>query len=99
MSDFIWNGKTLKTVGDINDAMLSITNKQEAIAFRDAYRKTNEFADENLGYLTGYCGATEMGRLQDLFEVGHPIFGRSTPTPEEAFTAGKTIGRIIKGAA
>lgn len=98
MTNFIWNGKPMVTVGDISDAMSSISDKAEALAFREAYRATNEYADQNIGYLTGYYDRTEMQRLQELFDVGHPIFGRSNPTNEEVLTAGMTIGRIMRDA-
>jgi hypothetical protein len=53
-------------------------------------------AAENIGYLSGYFSAEMMARIQDLFGVAHPIFGRSRPTPEEAFEAGKRHGRSAK---
>lgn len=31
--------------------------------------------------------------MRELFDVSHPIFGRQSPTPEEALEAGKRWAR------
>jgi len=47
----------------------------------------------NIGYFTGYCDAATARRVMRLFDTAHPIFGRSRPTPEEAFKAGKRLAK------
>lgn len=43
---------------------------------------------QNLGYYAGYYDEETNQRVQRLFRCSHPIFGTTTPTPEEAFQAG-----------
>jgi len=50
----------------------------------------------NIGYFTGYYDAETAERVVRLFGCEHPIFGRSRPTTDEAFDAGKRIGRRMK---
>ena len=46
-------------------------------------------AKVNLGYWAGYYDAETQERVNRLFNTEHPIFGKTQPTPEEAFEAGK----------
>jgi len=84
----------ITTLGEMMDEMCRIDalpepeRKQEAMAFMTAYRAENQYADANIGYLTGYTDTQRMARLQELFEVSHPIFGSAIPTPQEAFEKG-----------
>ena len=55
--------------------------------------RATEIAKINLGYFAGYYNAETMERVNRLFETQHPIFGGKTPTPEEAFEAGKKAAR------
>ena len=84
-----WKDREMTTLGDLMWGMSNCDNPEEAQEFMRLYRAENEYADQNIGYLTGYCGPEEMRRLQELFGVAHPVFGRSVPTPEEALAAGK----------
>lgn len=88
----VWKGEMLHTYGDVMRAMAAVESQEEAAEFMDLYRAENPSADENIGYMTGYFSREEKHRLQELFDVEHPIFGRSDPTPEQAFKAGVTIG-------
>ena len=88
-----WKGRELSTMGDLMWGMDNCDGSEEAQEFMRLYRAENKYADENIGYLTGYCGPVEMRRLQELFGVAHPIFGNSAPSPEEAFAAGKRVAR------
>lgn len=96
-----WNGKAIETVGDLNDTICKIRHlppdeaQAEASRFMEAYRADNEHADVNIGYITGYHDPTTMRELQELFNVSHPIFGRSQPTAEDAFDAGVLMGSGI----
>ena len=86
-----WQGRSLNTFGDIMDALVGLQSAEEAADFMRRYRAANPHADTNVGYLTGYCSATEAQRLQQWCGVRHPIFGRATPTVHEAFTAGQLL--------
>ena len=77
---FDWNGRSLITYRDMMDEMEKLQTKEEARAFIEAFRPTKdrpEGAEIDIGYLTGYFDHAEMLRLQDLFDVSHPIFGRA----------------------
>lgn len=51
-----------------------------------------------LGYSFGYLSFPERKRLEELFDVEHPIFGKASvlgePTHEEAFLCGK-LGKTL----
>lgn len=84
-----WKGRDLRTIGDLMDHGIdACATREEAHEFMRLYRAENEHADANIGYLSGYYGPETMQRIQDWFGVAHPVFGRSVPTPEEAFAAG-----------
>ena len=89
--EMVWQGKLLKTYGDVTDALAGLQSAEDAAHFMHLYRAANPHADTNVGYLTGYCSATEAQRLQQWCGVRHPIFGRATPTVHEAFTAGQLL--------
>jgi hypothetical protein len=90
----IWKGRELKTIGDL---MYKGINKcespEEAQEFMRQYKLDNPHADENIGYLSGYYSSQEADRIRDWFKVQHPIFGLSSPSPEEAFAKGLEIGQ------
>lgn len=89
-----WKGKELRTIRDLMDRGIDkCETQEEAQEFMQLYRADCEHADINIGYLSGYYGPTEMARIQDWFGVVHPIFGKKTPTPEEAFAAGERMAR------
>jgi hypothetical protein len=72
-----WNGKTIRTAGDLFDAAASCATQEQADAFLTGYRAENEHADANLGYVIGYGDEVTRERLYGLFRIGHPIFGRT----------------------
>lgn len=45
----------------------------------------------NIGYWSFYYA--DPLRILDLFETEHPYFGRTIPTPEEAFELGQQLAR------
>lgn len=94
MKDFVWQGKELKTIGDLMDAMGAWKTAEEAQEFMRDFRAHTPHADENIGYLTGYFGRDDMMRLQEWSGAAHPIFGRSAPSPEEAFKKGVALGQL-----
>lgn len=73
----VWRGKSLDTVGALNDMICTILREgteSEAREFMTAYRAINPHADSNVGYLSGYHSLDTMQRIQERFGVGHPIF-------------------------
>lgn len=93
---FWWQGKQLETMGEIMEAAQQIRTKATAKKFMEAYRAITPHADKNIGYMTGYYSPKTMAKLQRLFEVSHPIFGRTIPTPRQAFNAGKRCARASR---
>jgi hypothetical protein len=49
-----------------------------------------------IGYYTGYMDNETADEVMDLFETEHPVFGRTHPTPEEAFRLGRELGEKMK---
>jgi len=91
-----WNGIALATTGEMMRVVTDIAesgDREEAKAFLAEYAKMCDdgmaTARSNLGYLAGYYSAETMTQIHDVFDVSHPIFGRSVPTPDEALAAGK----------
>ena len=92
-----WKGRTLKTYGDIMDHGINkCKTPEEARRFMKLYRKETVHAAANIGYISGYYDSANMRRIQDWFQVAHPIFGSYEPTPKEAFETGKRMGKEIK---
>jgi len=102
MSDFIWKGRILKTMGETMQAIQDVRTPEEARAFLMAYEEITPHAKANIGYGLGYCSAAERDRLAALFDgCNHPVFGAgfgrgNNPTPREAFLAGVAAGRKAK---
>lgn len=85
-----WKGHELDTIGDLmRHGIDACDTREDAQEFMSRYRAESEHADANIGYLSGYYGSEDMRRIQDWFDCAHPIFGRSEPSPEQAFEAGK----------
>lgn len=95
----IWKGKALVTFGEIADAVAACATPAEAQEFMTMYRAETQHADANVGYLSGYFDQATRHRIQEWCGVAHPIFGRSDPTPEEAFAAGVRMGTAARNSA
>jgi len=100
----IWKGQTLDTIGQYLDAICAIYKKgdqQEAIEFTGLYLAENEYALENIGYISGYCEPETMVGILKLFGVRHPVFGgpkeMAAMTPERAFEIGRLHAAIREG--
>jgi hypothetical protein len=50
----------------------------------------------NIGYYTGYLDCTTADKIMELFETEHPVFGRTHPTPTEAFRLGMELGEQMR---
>lgn len=68
---------------------------EECVQHTMSFGKTREEAEGieriNIGYYAGYHDRETIARVQKLYGFGHPIFGTSEPTPEEALQAGKDL--------
>lgn len=85
-----WKGVELKTVGDFMEHGIdACATREEAREFMRLYVLENGYARENIAYLAGYYNNDTKHRIYDWFEVVHPFFGRSDPTPLEAFEMGR----------
>lgn len=72
-----WKGKELKNVRDLLDyGVRACATAKEAQDFMLDYRAYSPFADENIGYITGYLDGAEACRIQEWFGVVHPVFGK-----------------------
>jgi hypothetical protein len=91
----VWQGTMLRTVGDHLDAMAAVTTKEEAAEFRrivgQAHGQDERFA-LHFGWLLGEFDTEERHRLEDLFEIEHPLFGRHDPDPAHLMLAGMMFG-------
>ncbi len=96
MSALIWKGKELKTMGEVCDAVTAVSSKLEALEFMDAYRKISPHADANIGFASGFFDSATMEKVQDWFEVSHPVFGRGPVGGEVAFAKGLAAGREMR---
>lgn len=94
---FIWKGKTIKTIGELTDALDKLT-EDEAPAFRKVAADIGEVCLSNIGYCIGYFGSREkQDTLYKWLNVTHPIFGETVPTQEEAFAIGLAMGAASRG--
>lgn len=70
-----WKGQELITIGDLCGGIDACDSPEEARWFIELYRAENEYADEDIGYLSGYYGPERMRQIQEWFGVTHPVFG------------------------
>lgn len=89
------------TIGHKYGPAMQIETKEEADEYFEAcvqhcmsFGKSREDATnierQNIGYFAGYQDGKTRDRVYSLFGTAHPIFGRTTPTPEAAMEAGRT---------
>ncbi len=86
---FTWKGDTLNSIREIGDALCALESREEAHDFMRVYQQHTVHAYVNVGYIAGYYDHDYMHRILDWCQTSHPLFGRSEPTPEEAFKAGR----------
>lgn len=73
---FVWKGRELRSIQDLLDAMFAIDHAEEAAYFMAQYRKVNEHADKNAGYILGYVEpAARRREMYSLFMLRHPVLG------------------------
>ena len=94
------------TIGDKYKPAMEITNQaradeyfeicvQHTISFGRSRIEAETIERSNLGYFAGYYDNATRLRVERLFKCAHPVLGsiteNGTPTPEEAFDAGKVL--------
>lgn len=96
-----WNGKEIKTMGDVIDAALSAIDEDRASEFKALYIADAEkdrpgegeaIVNSNLGYMSGYLSPEMGAKVLRAFSTTHPIFGSERPTAQEAFQKGLALG-------
>ena len=96
----IWKGEAIKTSRDLMDKGIDkCSTPEEAQEFMALYRVECPYADINIGYMSGYYGPAKMRQIQEWFGVTHPIFGKTTPSVEEALKAGMELGASNRNSA
>jgi len=76
---FKWKGEEFSSFSESFSKALSLPSKEAkefAQGFMEGYRNMTEYADNNVGYFIGYYDGAERSKLQKLFKVVHPIFGK-----------------------
>lgn len=91
----VWKGIEVRNLGDFVNALDALDSRDEAREFMLAYTAVNEHARENVGYCSGYLDPEQSLRVREWCLAPHPIFGMSTPTPQEAFEAGRRLGAAM----
>lgn len=76
--------------------MIAVDSPEEAQKFMVEYRKINEHADHNVGWMIGDVDRDVGRRIIDWFGCAHPFFGTTFPTPEEAFRKGLELGKLFQ---
>lgn len=90
----LWEGKELRTMGETMEAVIAIAeagDRQRADAFIEAYEKIAEpkVVRANIGFGAGYYDQTMATKIFDVFQVRHPVFGKTFPNPDWAFELGQ----------
>lgn len=91
MTQFNPNNKDSLTYGDALDPIFKITDKADAMQYKEAYIKHTEkyltngvnkegmtalqIVNANIGYYAGYGSDKDRKRIEELFDCAHPIFG------------------------
>lgn len=88
MTEHIWKGKEVRTLGDLVDAIAALESREEAQEFIAGYRQVEQHADVNAGYVTGYLDRSDAERLREWMGTPHPVFGMKSPDAPTAFAAG-----------
>jgi hypothetical protein len=96
------------TIGEMYHPAMKITDQKEADEYFEACvvycmkqgghsrESAEKIERSNLGYFAGYYDDETMKRVNRLFRTVHPIFGDTSPTPEEAIEAGKKMAEASK---
>lgn len=78
----------MRTIGEVYGPVIEITTEEDARAYleeliTERMQLFNETRDRaayivhlNLGYYSGYFSEETRQRIQKLFDVSHPVFGK-----------------------
>ena len=93
MTVFNPHKKDSLTYGEILDPAMKITEKEDAMQYKKAYIEwtqkkldeeprsdsvtAEEIVNTNIGYYAGYGSIELRERIEELFEVKHPILGKA----------------------
>lgn len=76
MSDHIWDGEPVRTIGDLFNTALKAAREGRAAEYLANYRAANpEHADANLGYVIGYGSEDTRREMYEAFDLTHPALG------------------------
>ena len=75
----VWKGKTITTIGDLGEALTQLQSEEEGLEFMTLYRAQSQYADINVGYMSGYYDHETMVRIQQFTHTAHPITGYAPP--------------------
>ncbi len=92
----VWDGKALRTIGELLDAIMGLRDEQEGGRFMAEYRAVNIHAVQNVGYIIGYLGQPDRDRAYQMTRTVHPIFGGYEVSVEEVLSMGQRIGQELK---
>jgi hypothetical protein len=62
----------------------------------DSRKRAEQVIKSNLGYYAGYYSSDVIDRVQRFYNCSHPIFGKTQPTPEQAFKKGQEFGEKLR---
>lgn len=89
----IWKGKELTKYSEIIDTALALDGDEQK-RFVAEFAETGPYALPNIGYVSGYYSEEIAKKILTVFDTHHPIFGRSFPSPEEAYRAGRFMAGV-----
>lgn len=87
MTTFNPEKKVTLTYRECLDPIFKITDKEDAIQYKQAYinytmqfvgnnkAKAEEVVNSNIGYYAGYGSHADRERIEKLFDCAHPVFG------------------------
>ena len=90
-----FKGCELRTLREIIDFGLAIKDETEQKEFVKEVRLSGPFALQNVGYFAGYYDRETKHKIFKVFGTAHPIFGTHDVDSDEAFAAGKLIGKTF----
>lgn len=98
-TQMLWKDKMLRTLREWFDAALEC-RKEDTETFKKITTASFKWSEgqfaETLGYMTGYCDQATLDKVISLFNVEHPIFGKTLPGPDKAFAMGVALGKQLK---
>ena len=103
-------GEGVHTIGELVDAVLSVSSPKDATEFYEGYLeylqvlgksrgRAEEIAKSNIGWCFGEGMAPDRVEMWvETCQAYHPIFGSTIPTAEEAYKTGTSCLRRVTDA-